>query len=83
VNKGSAAEKAGLRAGDVITRVDGKAVSSPRDITSEIRSKREQKTFAFTVTREKRETSITVTVEDQESRRPARYPRSREVRAER
>jgi serine protease Do len=32
VNKGSAAESAGLKAGDVITKVGGQAVSSPRSL---------------------------------------------------
>ena len=34
VEAGSAAEKAGLKAGDVITAVDGKRVSTPADLTS-------------------------------------------------
>jgi serine protease Do len=33
VTKGSAAEKAGLKAGDVVTAFDGKAVKSARDLT--------------------------------------------------
>ena len=37
VEKGSAADKAGLKAGDVITKVDGQSVSSPRSITPFLR----------------------------------------------
>ncbi len=36
VSKGSAAEKAGLQVGDVITAIDGKAITSPRDLTTYI-----------------------------------------------
>jgi serine protease Do len=81
VTRGSAAEKAGLKAGDVITRVDGKPVKNPREITSEIRSKRDQKTFPLTVTREKRETTLTVTVEDQSDSGGRGRSRARPVRA--
>ncbi len=38
VNKDSAADKAGLKAGDVITAVDGKAVRTPSDFSREMRA---------------------------------------------
>ncbi len=68
VSKGSAAEKAGLRAGDVITKVDGGTVASPNDVTRAIRSSRAKKTFPLTLMREKREMSLTLTIEDNEDR---------------
>ena len=68
VSKGSAAEKAGLRAGDVITKVDGGTVASPNDVTRAIRSARAKKTFPVTLMREKREMSVTLTIEDNEDR---------------
>ena len=37
VIKGSAAETAGLKAGDIITKIEGQAVSSPRTVTSLLR----------------------------------------------
>ena len=40
VRKGSAAEKAGIKAGDVITKVDDTTVSASRDITRAIRGKK-------------------------------------------
>jgi serine protease Do len=38
VIKGSAAEKAGLKAGDVITKIGGQKVTSPKDISNALRS---------------------------------------------
>jgi serine protease Do len=63
VAKGSAAEKAGLKAGDVITKVDDTKVTAPRDITTAIRNLKEKQTFAVTYLREKREASAQVTIE--------------------
>jgi serine protease Do len=67
VIKGSAAEKAGLKAGDVITKVDGGAVSSPREISSAIRAARSKKSTTLTVVRERKETAVSVTLEDREN----------------
>jgi len=85
VVKGSAAEKAGLKAGDVITKVDGEKVASPRDISSAVRSKRSQKTLPLTLMRERREMTVNVTLEDDTTpRRPTTpaTPRGRSVRTE-
>ncbi len=68
VMKGSAAEKAGLHAGDVITKVDDTRVSSPSELTRAMRAARNasRKSVPLVVMREKRETSITVTVDDED-----------------
>lgn len=63
VMKDSAADKAGIKAGDVITKVDNDKVTTPRDISSAIRSLREKKTFPVTVVRNRKETTISVTLE--------------------
>ena len=63
VIKGSAAEKAGLKAGDVLTKVDDSKVTAPRDITAVIRNLKEKRTFAVTFVRDKRESSAQVTIE--------------------
>ena len=64
VLRNTAAEKAGLKAGDVITRVDGANVGSTRDITAQLRSAaRTNRTVTLTVVREKREMPITVTLD--------------------
>jgi serine protease Do len=64
VTKDSAGEKAGLRAGDVIVRVDETNVSNPREISAAVRSARSKKSVALGVVREKRDLSITLPVEE-------------------
>lgn len=43
VNSGSPAEKAGMKAGDVITKIDGEKVSSLEELREKLRAKGEQK----------------------------------------
>jgi serine protease Do len=64
VIKNSAAEKAGLKAGDVITKVDDSKVTSPREITSVLRSNSTKTTFTLTVVRNKKEMTMSVTIPD-------------------
>lgn len=64
VVRNSAAEKAGLKAGDVIVKVDDSKVSSPREITSVLRSNRNKNSFTLTVVRNKKEMPVTVTLPD-------------------
>jgi serine protease Do len=64
VIKNSPAEKAGLKAGDVITKVDDSEVTSPREITSVLRSNRTKTTFTLTVVRNKKEMTLSVTIAD-------------------
>jgi serine protease Do len=61
VMQGSAAEKAGLKAGDVITRVDDMKVSSISDVTSRLRAFR-GKSVPLVVLRDHKESSMTVMV---------------------
>lgn len=63
VNKGSAAEKAGIKAGDVITRVDDAKVATPADLSSTIRSQR-GKQVSLVVMRDRKEMTLSVTVDD-------------------
>ncbi|HWB96847.1 MAG TPA: PDZ domain-containing protein, partial [Bryobacteraceae bacterium] len=64
---GSAAAKAGIKAGDVIVRVEGTAVATPREISSVLRASRAKRTLSIVIVREKHE--ITTNVElNQESR---------------
>lgn len=65
VVEGSAAEKAGLKAGDVIVKIDGKPVDSPREVSVEMRTLRPRNTFAMGVVREKKELSLNVTLEEE------------------
>lgn len=75
VVKDSAADKAGLKAGDVITRVDGTTVTSSNELVSAIRSAASKKTFPIDLMRERHETTLNVTIEGQFER----TPRSRAV----
>lgn len=79
VAKGSAAEAAGIKAGDVITKVDQSAVATPSDLTSAVRSARSKKPFTIQITREHREMTVSVTIEDDRSGRET-LPRTRIVR---
>lgn len=60
VQSGSPAEKAGLKAGDVITKVAGDRVRTLGELQSKLREKREDKTVQITVVRRGSETNITV-----------------------
>jgi len=64
VNRNSAAEKAGIKAGDVIVKVDEDKVNSSREITNALRSARSKKTVTVIVVRAKKEIPLTVTVEN-------------------
>jgi serine protease Do len=63
VTPNSAAEKAGLKAGDVILKVDDAHVNTTGEITSALRGARGRKTVTLTVMRNKKEMPITVTIE--------------------
>lgn len=64
------AAKAGLRAGDVIVRIDESRVRSPRDITSAIRAAKNEKLVMVTLFRQKAEMSFDVQLEDERSASP-------------
>jgi serine protease Do len=60
VNSGSPAERAGLRAGDVITSFNGERVRSLGDLRQKLSSQNEAKTAKIGVLRNKSEISLTV-----------------------
>jgi serine protease Do len=64
VVKDSAAAKAGMKAGDVITKVDDTSVSQPQEITRALRTLRTKKTFPVVVTRNHKDVSLSVTLEE-------------------
>jgi serine protease Do len=73
---GTAAEKAGIKAGDVIVKVNGTNVTTPREISSILRDRRgATRTVPVVVMRDQKEMTITVTLEA-ESQSPARGVRS-------
>jgi serine protease Do len=59
VNANSPAERAGIRAGDVITRVGDANITSPVEIASQLRLRRGQ-SVSVTLTRERREMTVNV-----------------------
>jgi serine protease Do len=69
VLKGSVAEKAGVKAGDVIVKVEDTKVATPREITAALRSHRGKKAVSIGVLREHKELALSVTVEEERSER--------------
>lgn len=67
VMKSSAADKAGIKAGDVITRVDDAKVAAPPDITNKLRSMT-GKSVPLTLMRDHKEMTLMVTAEAFEHR---------------
>src|SRR5690349_11018617 len=80
VLKGSAAEKAGIKAGDVITKVDQTRVTGPGEVSSAIRAARSKRTFPVELTRDHREMTVTVTIDEDRSDRGMIAPRARVIR---
>ena len=63
--KGWAADKAGLRVGDVITHVDTRAVNAPGDLISYLRTQREPvKTLALVFVRDRKSHHATISLVD-------------------
>ena len=69
VIRNSAADHAGIKAGDVIVKVDDSSVASTREITSALRSNGSKNSFTITVVRNKKEMPISVTIPDRSGRR--------------
>ena len=72
VTKNSAAEKAGIKAGDIIVKVDDAKVATPHAITAALRSLRSKRTFPVVVVRKQQETTLTVTLEERRGMRESR-----------
>jgi serine protease Do len=82
VLKGSPAEKAGLKAGDVIIKADATGVESPKDLTNAVRSRGNKKSVPLTLMREKKEMSLVVTFEEEQGQNERRGPARRVSRQE-
>ncbi len=68
----SVAERAGLRAGDVVLQVDGKKVDDAGDVVSAIADKKEGDKVAIVVVRDKRRHTLTATMDKASEPRPMR-----------
>jgi serine protease Do len=62
------AQKAGMKAGDIITKVDGTAVTAPNELSSAVRAANSKKTYSIELMRDRKPVTITVTVEDRSER---------------
>jgi serine protease Do len=71
------AQKAGFKAGDVVTKVDGNAVSSPSELSGAVRTASSKKTYAVELMRDHKAQTLNVAVEEGRSERPV--PRGRIV----
>jgi len=63
VKKGSSADKAGIKAGDVITKVEDTNVTTSAEITRALRNLRAKKSVTVTVVRNHKEMPVTITME--------------------
>jgi serine protease Do len=63
VRAGTAADKAGVKAGDVITKIDSKPVSSLSDLRQQLRDKSDEKSVSLGILRKGSEMNISVTIE--------------------
>ncbi|MEZ5401116.1 MAG: PDZ domain-containing protein [Bryobacteraceae bacterium] len=84
VHTGSAAEKAGIKAGDVVTKAGGESVETPSELSSRLRSRNsdaaaEASAVTLTVVRDRKEITIPVTPDQSPSRTQRRGPARRVV----
>lgn len=79
VHEGTPAAKAGMKAGDVITQIDGQRIRSLGDLRATLREKREAKSVKVEILR--RGAAMTLEVEIEQPRPPARRVTARRVSA--
>ncbi len=80
VKKSSAAEKAGIKAGDVIVKVDSTKVATPKEIATQLRASQSKKTIQLQLFRERKEISLEVTLPDEDVTRGNSPAKARTVR---
>src|ERR1700733_5136578 len=62
------AQKAGIKAGDVITKVDGMAGGAPRELSRAVRAANAKKTDCIELVRDRKPVTLSVNVEDRSER---------------
>lgn len=62
ITKGSAAEKAGLKTGDIITKIDDDAINTPEELTSVIRKHKPEDKVTITYERDGKTDKVTATL---------------------
>lgn len=75
VMPGTSADKAGVKAGDVIIRVDAEAVATVGELRRALRRQREGKQVSLTIVRNRAEQTIKVELEETPRRTPERLTR--------
>jgi serine protease Do len=75
VEKDSPAAKAGLKAGDVVTAVDGKAVAEPSELIDAVRAAGDGATLSIDIVRDRKPQSLKAELEKRE---PAEQPKRRQ-----
>jgi len=81
VVSGSPAEKAGIKAGDVLTKVDDQDVTTPGQVSGAIQAARKRHSFSLRLVRNRREMTVTATLDDDHSAWPG-FPPSELIRQE-
>ena len=71
VNKDSAAQKAGLRRGDIIVKADGKKVTTFEELVAEMNKHSAGEEFEITFVRDDDEQTVTVTLDEKVNENPA------------
>ncbi|MGE0447640.1 MAG: PDZ domain-containing protein [Vicinamibacterales bacterium] len=72
VEADSPAAKAGLKAGDVITAVNGESIADPGDLTAEVRKAAPGSTLSLEIVRERKTQTLKATLPDARRRTPVR-----------
>ncbi len=62
------AQKAGLKAGDVIVKLDGISVTAPGELSSALRQTSAKRAYSIELMRDRKPVTVTVTVEDSSER---------------
>lgn len=75
VTADSPAAKAGVKAGDVITKVNGEAVKDAGDLVAALRDVKDDGAVTLDIVRDKKATSLKATIEPRRPSRPARSAR--------
>ena len=69
VEKGSRADKAGFRAGDVIVKINDEPIHDAGDFSHALRSRKESNTASISILRDKKEQTITLTLPERKQSR--------------